>query len=195
MCSNDESFAHEGHGEGCQHLYRTRYSSGGIRNNVAACHRAVLTPILEAMSFSDAAEPTSSLPPSKIACGVPETTAKKPKTLRQTTPDTFPELAHGAQDEAQGEVKVVEPLADGPQDEAQSEAADDAPHQLEFDEHGYPCIFNHFLCSHGVECAAQSDAHGAPLIFKRFMTSHAADTSPAKEETAEKNRQPRMICW
>ena len=49
----------------------------------------------------------------------------------------FPELAHGAQDEAQYEVKVVEPLADGPQDEAQHEAADDAPHLLEFGEHGW----------------------------------------------------------
>ena len=48
------------------------------------------------------------LPPAKIACVVPETPAEKPKTLGQTTPDTFPELAHGAQDEAQDEVKVVE---------------------------------------------------------------------------------------
>ena len=113
--------------------------------------------------------------------------AKKPKTLRQTTPETHPELAHGAQDEAQDEVKVVEPLADGPQDEAQYEAADDAPHQLEFDEHGYPCIFNHFLCSHGADCATQSDANGFPLICKRFMSSHAADTRSAKEEAAEKH--------
>ena len=91
-----------------------------------------------------------------------------------------------AQDEAQDEVKVVEPFADGPQDEAQYEAADDAPHQLEFDENGYPCISNHFLRSRGAECAIQSDANGFPIISNRFMSSHAADTRSAKEEAAEK---------
>ena len=106
--------------------------------------------------------------------------------MRQTTPDKCPELAHGAQDEAQDEVKVVEQLADGPQDDAPYEAADDAPHPFQFDEHGHPCIFNHFLLSHGADRATQSDANGFPLMFKKFMSSHAADTRTAKEEAAEK---------
>ena len=50
---------------------------------------------------------------------------------------------------------------------------------------GYLYIFNHFLCSHGAECATQSDANGFPLTFKRLTSSHAADARSAKEEAAE----------